>query len=241
MKSPWWRMPTPGARDPGEPFLIAVPNLEPAPNDRGVTVNGLKERYAAIWALADSGATLEEMARATGQPIGQIELILGLSRQIDGGPRASPMHLMPELSWESLDPASRRCLERTRSAVLNLLVATGLFIAVSGGLLRWRTVHEAGIGSKSLHEKLMIGLLALAILSFLSRRLLGRRVRLKDPGTRVRSGSSGRIFSRPWSPRWQLRSVCSTDGSLSPGWNRSVRSGLSPWPLGSSLSPANMS
>jgi hypothetical protein len=89
-KSPWWRTPTVGANDPGEHSLIAVPSLEPAQSDRGVTVNGLKERYAAIWALADKGATLEQMARATSQPIGQIELILGLRRQIDGTPTGIP-------------------------------------------------------------------------------------------------------------------------------------------------------
>jgi hypothetical protein len=67
-----------------EPALIAVPNLEGEPHDRDVTASGLKERYAAIWALADTGATPDVIARATGQPIGQIELILGLRRQIDG-------------------------------------------------------------------------------------------------------------------------------------------------------------
>jgi hypothetical protein len=70
-----------------KPALIAVPNLEGAPSDRDATVNGLKERYAAIWALADTGATPEVIARAAGQPIGQIELILGLRRQIDGESR----------------------------------------------------------------------------------------------------------------------------------------------------------
>jgi hypothetical protein len=67
-----------------EPALIAIPNLEGAPNDRDVSASGLKERYAAIWTLADTGAAPEVIARATGQPIGQIELILGLRRQIDG-------------------------------------------------------------------------------------------------------------------------------------------------------------
>jgi hypothetical protein len=89
-KSPWWRTPTVGSRGPGELSLIAIPSLEPAQGDRGVTVNVLKERYAAIWALADKGATLEQMARATGQPVGQIELILGLRRQIDGTPTSTP-------------------------------------------------------------------------------------------------------------------------------------------------------
>jgi hypothetical protein len=67
-----------------EPALIAVPNLEGEPHDRDVTASGLKERYAAIWALADTGAKPDVIARATGQPVGQIELILGLRRQIDG-------------------------------------------------------------------------------------------------------------------------------------------------------------
>jgi hypothetical protein len=67
-----------------EPTLIAVPTLEGASNDRDVTVNGLKERHAAIWTLAETGATAEVIARATGQPVGQIDLILGLRRQIDG-------------------------------------------------------------------------------------------------------------------------------------------------------------
>ena len=67
-----------------EPPLIAVPNLEGVHSDRDVKVTGLKERYAAIWALADTGTAPEVIARATGQPVGQIELILGLRRQIDG-------------------------------------------------------------------------------------------------------------------------------------------------------------
>jgi hypothetical protein len=44
----------------------------------------MKERYSAIWALADSGAVPETIARATGQPIGQIELILSLKRHVFG-------------------------------------------------------------------------------------------------------------------------------------------------------------
>jgi len=92
---------------------------------------------------------------------------------------------MPENSSESLDPASRKCLDCTRGAVLNLLVVTGFFIAISGAVLRWRSAHSGAIGSKSLHGKLMIGLLVIAVASFLSRRLLGSRARLKDPETRA--------------------------------------------------------
>jgi hypothetical protein len=71
------------ASSSSEPRLIAVPNLEATPQDRDLTLSGLKERHAAIWALADSGAVPEVIARATGQPIGQIQLILGMRRQID--------------------------------------------------------------------------------------------------------------------------------------------------------------
>jgi hypothetical protein len=70
--------------DGNDPPLIAVPNLAAAANDRDVAVNGLTQRYAAIWSLAASGSSAEVIARATGQPVGQIELILGLRRQIDG-------------------------------------------------------------------------------------------------------------------------------------------------------------
>jgi hypothetical protein len=66
-----------------EPTLIAVPNLEDAPGNREVTDGGLKERYAAIWTLADKGASVDVIARATGQPVGQIELILALRRRFD--------------------------------------------------------------------------------------------------------------------------------------------------------------
>lgn len=69
---------------PDEPRLIAIPNLASTSSDREATASSLTQRYAAIWTLADTGASPDVIARATGQPIGQIELILGLRRQIDG-------------------------------------------------------------------------------------------------------------------------------------------------------------
>ena len=66
-----------------EPRLIAIPNLASTASDREATLSSLTQRYAAIWTLADTGASPDVIARATGQPIGQIELILGLRRQID--------------------------------------------------------------------------------------------------------------------------------------------------------------
>jgi hypothetical protein len=70
--------------------LISVPDLEATNGDSGASIQGIKERHAAIWELADSGATAETIARATGQPIGQIELILGLRRRIDSGKSGLP-------------------------------------------------------------------------------------------------------------------------------------------------------
>jgi hypothetical protein len=65
-----------------EPRLITIPKLSAA-QDRQAMHSGLSQRYAAIWELAETGASPDAIARATGQPIGQIELILGLRRQID--------------------------------------------------------------------------------------------------------------------------------------------------------------
>ena len=67
------------------PTLIAVPHLA-APASEGSAAADLDRRFGAIWALADSGASAEEIARGTGQPIGQVELILGLRRQVNAPP-----------------------------------------------------------------------------------------------------------------------------------------------------------
>jgi hypothetical protein len=53
--------------------LISVPNLASSPDDRDQSSSPLTQRYGAIWALADKGASPDVIARATGQPIGQIE------------------------------------------------------------------------------------------------------------------------------------------------------------------------
>jgi hypothetical protein len=67
-----------------EPPLIAVPTLTSAPEHREELVSGLSDRFAAIWSLAENGDSPEEIAQATGQPIGQVDLILGLLRHIAG-------------------------------------------------------------------------------------------------------------------------------------------------------------
>jgi hypothetical protein len=68
------------------PTLIAVPDLsaesKPVPSEFEPA-----RRFEEICALADAGNTADAIARATGQPIGQVELVLGLRRQFS---RATP-------------------------------------------------------------------------------------------------------------------------------------------------------
>jgi hypothetical protein len=70
--------------------LISVPNLASSADDRDQSASPLSQRYAAIWALADQGGSPDVIAKATGQPIGQIELILSLRRHIDGSRTTIP-------------------------------------------------------------------------------------------------------------------------------------------------------
>lgn len=66
---------------PAQPNLITVPRLAGGLDRMGDGEGTLQQRYAAIWEMADAGAPPDAIARATGQPIGQVELILGLRRQ----------------------------------------------------------------------------------------------------------------------------------------------------------------
>lgn len=76
----------PGPRPPGSeptaPPLILVPSLEAtgSPEAADEAVAGLGRRFGAIWAMADAGEAPPAIARATGHPVGQVELILGLRR-----------------------------------------------------------------------------------------------------------------------------------------------------------------
>jgi hypothetical protein len=84
----------------------------------------------------------------------------------------------------TLSTAELALLERTRSAVLNVMVVAGLGIAVSGVVVGRRVVvappwprHKAeAVGTGAL--------VALIVAGFLVRRVLGSRARLRDPATR---------------------------------------------------------
>lgn len=61
------------------PVLIAVPSLASIPVEMSSEVAAeFDRRFGPIWALADAGAPPDAIARETGHPIGQVELILGL-------------------------------------------------------------------------------------------------------------------------------------------------------------------
>ncbi len=66
---------------PAGPTLISVPNLAAGSIPSASADSDLASRYATIWEQAEAGAPAEAIARATGQPIGQVELILGLKRR----------------------------------------------------------------------------------------------------------------------------------------------------------------
>ncbi len=67
------------------PTLISVPNLATPPSTTSEAAAELDRRFGPIWAMADEGTSTELIARETGYPIGQIELILGLRRQLLAG------------------------------------------------------------------------------------------------------------------------------------------------------------
>jgi len=62
------------------------------------------------------------------------------------------------------------CLLRTRTTVLNVLVAVGLMIALSGWLLRRRAGDGILLAARGMHEGLLLALIVAAVASYLVRR-----------------------------------------------------------------------
>lgn len=69
------------------PTLIKVPNLARKPHAHAAmpagTLGDLRRRHAAVLSAAEQGRSPEAIARATGVPIGQVELILGLRDHLE--------------------------------------------------------------------------------------------------------------------------------------------------------------
>jgi drug/metabolite transporter (DMT)-like permease len=79
-----------------------------------------------------------------------------------------------------LDPAALHCLRTTRSGVLNVLIAVGLTVALTGAILR----NREGNGPGRTGGWLLGGLLFVLAASTVLRRALGRRARLREPASR---------------------------------------------------------
>ena len=86
----------------------------------------------------------------------------------------------------NLDPNSLDCLRWTRSGVLNVLVVVGLFVALSGALLRGRGGPDVPAEMNRRSQPFHIGLLVIFVVSTFVRRSLGLRSRLRDPQHRAR-------------------------------------------------------
>jgi hypothetical protein len=72
------------------PTLIAVPDLSAPASPAASAAAELAGRFGAIWERAERGESADAIARATGQPIGQVELILGLRRQLSAAAEGRP-------------------------------------------------------------------------------------------------------------------------------------------------------
>jgi hypothetical protein len=71
-----------GSTTSAGPTLISVPDLTTPPGSNAEAATELDRRYGPVWAMADDGLAVDAIARETGYPIGQVELILGLRRRL---------------------------------------------------------------------------------------------------------------------------------------------------------------
>lgn len=63
------------------PSLISIPDMSrPADGETDEAAN-LALKHADVWSMAERGLGAAEIARSTGRPIGQVELIVGLHRR----------------------------------------------------------------------------------------------------------------------------------------------------------------
>jgi hypothetical protein len=101
----------------------------------------------------------------------------------------------PAPNQTALDREAAACLERTRSAVVNVLVAAGTGIAISGLLLRWRDRWAVDLAPASTSRAFTAGLVALMALSYATRRAVAGRGALRDPLRRAGRFYLGHVLS----------------------------------------------
>ncbi len=92
---------------------------------------------------------------------------------------------MPEPD-RAREPSAVACLARTRSAVLNVLVATGAGIAVSGWILgRHEPTGAPPWGPERAGRAILAALLVLVVVAYGALRNGSGRAALRDPGRRA--------------------------------------------------------
>jgi hypothetical protein len=84
-----------------------------------------------------------------------------------------------------LEPPALTCLERTRSAVLNVLTVVGIAIALSGILIRWRDGWALERAPERIGRSLIGGLFSVLASSVVIRRVGAGRSALQPPTTRA--------------------------------------------------------
>jgi hypothetical protein len=99
---------------------------------------------------------------------------------------------------DPLEPAAQECLQRTRSAVLNVLVAVGIGIAASGFFLAGR--ERGALDPTSDLARLLVradrlDLLALIVVGYVARRIGTRRSALSDPAQRASRFSRAHVVA----------------------------------------------
>ena len=94
------------------------------------------------------------------------------------------------------DPSATACLDRTRSAVLNVLVVVGAGIAASGWVLGHHDPEDPlPWGMLATRRASMIALASVIALSALILRVVAGRERLRDPARRASRFYRGRVAS----------------------------------------------
>jgi hypothetical protein len=109
---------------------------------------------------------------------------------------------------------------------LNVLIADGLMIALSGGLLRYRSGALGPSGARALHRELMAGLFVIAVISYAARRILVRRARTASSRT-VHGQEAAREARFYWSHVWPaIIAALAAPVGLVYGWwvDRSIQS-----------------
>ncbi|MFO0908626.1 MAG: hypothetical protein U0794_09730 [Isosphaeraceae bacterium] len=106
-----------------------------------------------------------------------------------------PTGLEASVGADEIEAQAVRCLESTRSMVLNVLVVVGVGIALTGGLLRWKGSAVEVRGQASLGQGLLGGLFVILAASRIALRVMTAPSALRDPVARFARFYRGHVVS----------------------------------------------